>query len=141
MMIAQTASFKIYLDELAARHAQEDQAILEWVTQVVTLCRQARTLLPTERLISALLVTLVPERILLLLHAQKEATLPQEAPLHVLSVRLESMQQPLALLNAQFVKLISTSQRRMRQRVSLCCLVTIELVPQHKSTVRQESLV
>ena len=109
--------------------------------QVATLCHQARTLLPTERLISALLVTLVPERILLLLHAQKEATLPQEAPLHVLSVRLESMQQPLALLNAQSVKLTSTSQRRMRQRVSLCCLATIELVRQHKSTVRQESLV
>ena len=68
-MTAQTVSFKIYLDELAARHAQEDQATREKVTLAALLCHQARTLLPTERLISALLVTLVPEKILRLLLA------------------------------------------------------------------------
>ena len=109
--------------------------------QVATLYHQARTLLPTERLISALLVTLVPERILLLLHAQKETTLLQEAPLHVLSVRQESSRQTLELRIAQSVNMTSISQMLERRHVSLCCLATIELVRQRKSTVRQESLV
>ena len=94
-----------------------------------------------ERLIRALLVTLVPERIFLLLHAQKETTLLQEAPLHASSVRQESMRQTRELRIAQSVKKTSISQMLERQRVSLCCLVTIELVQQRKSTVRQESLV
>ena len=109
--------------------------------QVATLCHQARTLLPTERLISALLVTLVLERILLLLLAQKEATLPQEAPLHVSSVHQESTRETRELKNAQFVKVTSIRKRQMQLHVSLCCLATIELVQQRKSTVRQESLV
>ena len=141
MRIARTVSFKIHLDRLAARHAQEDPAIREKVTLAVLLCHQARTLLPTERLILALLVTLVPELILLLLLAQKETTLPQEAPLHVLSVRQESTRQTLELRIAQSVKMTSISQMLERRHVSLCCLVTIELVRQRKSTFRQESLV
>ena len=140
MRTAQTVSFKIHLDRLAARHAQEDPAIREKVTLAVLLCHQVRTLLPTERLIRALLVTLVLERILLLLHAQKEATLLQEAPLHVSTVRQESMQQPQALMIAQSVKMISISLTQKQRNVSLCCLVTIELVRRRKSTVRQESL-
>ena len=109
--------------------------------RVATLCHQAPTSLRTEQLIRAFLVTLVLERILLLLLAQKEATLLQEAPLHASSVRQESMRQTRELRIAQSVKKTSISQMLERQRVSLCCLVTIELVQQRKSTVRQESLV
>ena len=128
MRTAQTVSFKIHLDELAARHAQEDQVTREWATLVVLLCHQARTLLPMERLNRALLVTLVPEKILLLLLAQKEATLLQEAPLHASSVRRESTRQTRELRIAQSVKMTSISQMLERRHVSLCCLVTIELV-------------
>ena len=108
--------------------------------QVATLCYQAHTLLPTEQLILARLVTLVPEKILLLLLAQKEATLPQEAPLHASSVRQESTRQTKELINAKSAKMTSISQTLKQRHVSLCCLATIELVRQRKSTVRQESL-
>ena len=116
------------------------RATKEQATLAATPCHQARTLLRTERLINALLVTLVPERILLLLLAQKEATLPQEAPLHASSVRQESTRQTKELINAKSVKMTSISQMLERRHVSLCCLDTIELVRQRKSTVRQESL-
>ena len=141
MTLASRVSFKMHLDKLAARHAQEDQTTRDRVTLAALLCHQARISLPTERLIVALLVILVPEKILLLLLAQKEATLLQEAPLHASSVRRESIRQTRELKIAQSVKMTSISQRRIRQHVSLCCLDTIELVRQHKSTVRQESLV
>ena len=116
------------------------RATKEQATLAATPCHQARTLLRTERLINALLVTLVPERILLLLLAQKEATLPQEAPLHASNVRQENTRQTKGLKIAHVVKMTSISQRQMPLHVSLCCLAFIELVRQRKSTVRQESL-
>ena len=108
-MTAQTVSFKTYLDGLAARHAQEDQATRVWATLAATPCHQAHTLLLTEQLILARLVTLVPEKILLLLLAQKEATLPQEAPLHASSVRQESTRETRELVNAKSVTMTNIS--------------------------------
>ena len=134
VVLPTTRMLRVVLDaQLAGETQYKDR-------QVATLCYQAHTLLPTEQLILARLVTLVPEKILLLLLAQKEATLPQEAPLHASSVRQESTRQTKELINAKSVKMTSISQRRMRRHVSLCCLATIELVRQRKSTVRQESL-
>ena len=85
------------------------RATKEQATLAATPCHQARTLLRTERLINALLVTLVPERILLLLLAQKEATLPQEAPLHASNVRQESTRETRELVNAKSVTMTNIS--------------------------------
>ena len=138
-MIALTVSFKIQPVILTAKHAQTAGETRYKDQQVATLCHQARTL-QTERLIRAHWVTLVLERILLLRLAQKESTLLLEVPLHASSVLLESTRPPMEPMNAPCVKTTSINLMLGRQRVSLCYQATIELVRQHKSTVRQENL-
>ena len=117
------------------------RATKEQATLAATPCHQARTSLQTERLIRARWVTLVLELMLLRWLAQKESTLLLEVPLRVSSVLLESTRQPMGLMNAQCVKTTSINLMLERRRVLLCCQATIELVRQHKSSVRQESLV
>ena len=113
-MTAQTVSFKTYLDGLAARHAQEDQATRVWATLAATPYLQdlSPCSASSPYVSEALHVKVRTSR-----HdsAQQERTRTALAPSLAFRVRQASLHTQQATLSAQTVLLVTskTNQRKL----------------------------